>query len=77
MDVRDLGNIDGVDMWKSLVENGESPRKEFVYNIDDMGDVYAALRVGDWKYITGTPSVYYLRSLAILLRNCPHVRARF
>lgn len=53
MDVRELGEIDGIDMWDSLVDNKESPRTEFVYNIDDIGDVYAAIRHGDWKYITG------------------------
>lgn len=51
--VSELGEIDGVDMWEALVSDKTSPRKEFVHNIDDVGDVYAALRKGDWKYIKG------------------------
>ena len=27
-------SIDGIDQWKSLRKGHESPRKEFVYNID-------------------------------------------
>lgn len=50
----DLGDIDGIDMWSALVAGTESPRSEFVYNIDDVGDVYAAIRYQDWKYMRGT-----------------------
>lgn len=49
----DLGQIDGVDMWSTLVAGTQSPRTEFVHNIDDMGDKYAAIRWTDWKYIKG------------------------
>lgn len=51
--VSDLGQIDGVDMWSTLVAGTQSPRTEFVHNIDDMGDKYAAIRWTDWKYIKG------------------------
>lgn len=53
LNVSELGNIDGVDMWKAISENSSSPRTELVYNIDDI-DNYAAVRRGDWKYIYGT-----------------------
>ncbi|KAG8326750.1 hypothetical protein J6590_034287 [Homalodisca vitripennis] len=51
--VSNLGEIDGVDMWDALVTGGQSPRTQFVYNIDDVGDVYAAIRRDDWKYLKG------------------------
>lgn len=52
-DVKDLGVIDGINMWPTLSEDKPSPRSDLVHNIDDIGDVYAALRRGDWKYIKG------------------------
>ncbi|KAF6199735.1 hypothetical protein GE061_006033 [Apolygus lucorum] len=47
-------NVDGVDMWRSLSEDKPSPRKEVLYNIDDVGNPYAAIRRGDWKYVSGS-----------------------
>ncbi|XP_028129869.1 arylsulfatase B-like [Diabrotica virgifera virgifera] len=46
-------HLDGMDMWESISEDKESPRTEFVYNIDDIGR-YGAVRQGDWKYIYGS-----------------------
>ncbi|KAF5285022.1 hypothetical protein FQR65_LT02334 [Abscondita terminalis] len=51
----ELGKIDGLDMWSTISENSDSPRTEFVYNIDEISD-YAAVRKGDWKYVYGTTS---------------------
>ncbi|XP_052129485.1 arylsulfatase I-like [Frankliniella occidentalis] len=45
--------LDGVDQWDALTRGGPSRRLEVLHNIDDI-DKYAALRRGDWKYVTGT-----------------------
>lgn len=55
MDVNDLGPIDGVDVWESLISNKPSPRSEVLINIDDI-DNYAAIRRGDFKYVIGHTS---------------------
>ncbi|CAB0000909.1 unnamed protein product [Nesidiocoris tenuis] len=47
-------NVDGVNVWDALSEDKPSPRKEILYNIDDVGNPYAAIRRGDWKYVTGS-----------------------
>ena len=52
MDVNDLGNIDGVDVWQALISNKTSPRSEVLINIDDI-DNYASIRRGDFKYVIG------------------------
>lgn len=55
LDSKQLDNIDGRDLWKTISEDADSPRKEMVYNIDDIYN-YAAVRQGDWKYVIGTTS---------------------
>lgn len=52
VDRKQLGNIDGFDLWSALVLNKISSRSEVVLNIDDFSD-YAAFRRGDFKYIIG------------------------
>ena len=47
-------DMDGMDIWKSIVSDTVSPRVEIVYNIDDIkdgGKSIAALRQGDWKIV--------------------------
>uniref|UniRef100_A0A1B6DBF7 Uncharacterized protein n=1 Tax=Clastoptera arizonana TaxID=38151 RepID=A0A1B6DBF7_9HEMI len=56
LDLNKLGNIDGIDMWKTLVNDTKSRRNEFIYNIHENHYVYAALRYFDWKYVYGTVS---------------------
>lgn len=53
LDPKDLGEIDGKDMWNSISEETESARKDLVYNIDEIYN-YVAVRQGDWKYVVGT-----------------------
>lgn len=49
---KQLGNIDGFDLWSALVLNKVSSRSEVVLNIDDLSD-YASFRRGNFKYIIG------------------------
>ena len=63
-------NVDGFDIWKSISDGEPSPRKEILHNIDPVqpkrgselnigqfdNRVRAAIRVGNWKLITGDPS---------------------
>ncbi|XP_037582073.1 arylsulfatase B-like [Dermacentor silvarum] len=51
--VEDLGDIDGVDMWRSLITGAGSPRAEVLHNIDPLWNM-SALRVGRYKYVNGT-----------------------
>ena len=61
--------VDGFDVWKSITDGEPSPRKELLHNIDPLtpkhgsllniskfdNRVQAAIRVGNWKLITGNP----------------------
>lgn len=52
-DVRDLGeNLDGYNMWNSLLDDLPSPRNEILHNIDDIfGN--SALTMSQWKLVKG------------------------
>jgi arylsulfatase A-like enzyme len=51
--------LDGFDQWDSITKGVSSKRSEILYNIDPLnvvnGYMQAALRVGDWKILTGNP----------------------
>lgn len=50
--MKDLGYIDGTDMWGILSDDLPSPQHEILHNIDDLSNT-SAIRVGDWKLIQG------------------------
>lgn len=45
-------DIDGMNLWSHISTGRDSPRREFVYNINDVKD-NAALRLGKYKLIQG------------------------
>uniref|UniRef100_A0A8D8LMK3 Arylsulfatase B n=1 Tax=Cacopsylla melanoneura TaxID=428564 RepID=A0A8D8LMK3_9HEMI len=50
-------SLDGVNQWGTLTEGTKTQRSEILLNIDNLNDpkaYYAALRVDDLKYLTGT-----------------------
>jgi len=61
-------SLDGFDQWKTITAYAKSPRTEILHNIDPLStlplkkivmgfdtSVHAAIRVGDWKLLTGDP----------------------
>ena len=51
--------LDGYNMWPMITTNSETPRKEILINLDPPRPGFvgqAAIRVGDWKLITGRPN---------------------
>ncbi|KAK7789360.1 hypothetical protein R5R35_010315 [Gryllus longicercus] len=57
--VSSLGRVDGVDVWRALDEAAPSPRREVLINLDDVS-AYAALRLGNFKYVNGTSLLGFL-----------------
>lgn len=51
---RTYAPIDGMDQYDSLITGGPSPRREFIYNLNEING-RAALRSGPWKLIQGNP----------------------
>ena len=56
---RDKWALDGYNVWPTITENTEAPRKELLINLDPprLGFIgQAAIRIGDWKLIMGQPN---------------------
>nr|XP_018918143.1 PREDICTED: arylsulfatase B-like [Bemisia tabaci] len=58
-DVSQLGEIDGVDLWNCIRRGAPCSRKHVLQNIDDITG-YEALRLGAFKYVSGTTLLGYL-----------------
>ena len=50
--------IDGFDMWKTFQDKEESPRTEVLINIDPLLYKNAALRIGDWKLVNQSKTMF-------------------
>ncbi|XP_065888129.1 arylsulfatase B-like [Dysidea avara] len=51
--------LDGYNVWATITMNSETPRKELLINLDPPREGFigqAAIRIGDWKLITGLPN---------------------
>ncbi|CAF0746120.1 unnamed protein product [Brachionus calyciflorus] len=62
----EIDGLDGVNQWNSIIENLESKRNSFIYNIDPIGNRQGsklcntsseAIRVDNWKLIKGCPGL--------------------
>ena len=58
---KDKWKLDGYNVWPTITANTESPRSEVLINLDppkhNWGYIgQAAIRVGDWKLVTGQPN---------------------
>ena len=51
--------IDGFNIWNTLQNREESPRTEVLINIDPLLYKNAALRIGDWKLVNQSKSIFY------------------
>ncbi|XP_070563077.1 arylsulfatase B-like [Ptychodera flava] len=58
--IKQGSDLDGMDILDMITNGSPSPRKEFIYNIDQFEkSPGAAIRVGDWKLIVGNPNIMY------------------
>ena len=56
---KDKWALDGYNVWPTITNDSETPRKEILINLDPPCSNYigqAAIRSGDWKLITGMPN---------------------
>ena len=56
---RDKWALDGYNVWPTITENIETPRKQLLINLDPPHPGFigqAAIRIGDWKLIKGQPN---------------------
>ena len=57
--------LDGYNVWPTITTDSETPRKEILINLDPPRHGFvgqAAIRVGDWKLITGRPNCSFARA---------------
>lgn len=57
--------LDGVDQWSALVDDTPSRREEVLLVLDERHNV-SGLRIGHWKYVTGTVQQMTNKFLLIL-----------
>ncbi|KAG8195029.1 hypothetical protein JTE90_008200 [Oedothorax gibbosus] len=57
-DPKDLGSIDGVDMWEALMNDLPSPRTQLLNNLDQVYGT-SAFRMGDLKLVNGSNGLGY------------------
>ena len=67
-DVRNLRNIDGLDMWNTLSQSIESPRLEILHNIDPHTGA-AAYRFRNWKLLVNISKLKVKRSVLSLVES--------
>ena len=58
---KDKWALDGYNVWPTITTNSKTPRKEILIGLDPLNKVWeyigqAAIRVGEWKLITGMPN---------------------
>ena len=57
--IRNLGKIDGYNIWEALSDGAASPRFEVLHGVDTLTNVAGALRVGDYKLIVNQDDSFY------------------
>ena len=56
---RNKWKLDGYNAWPAITENVQTPRNELLINLDPPHEGFmgqAAIRIGEWKLITGLPN---------------------
>jgi len=56
---KDKWALDGYNVWNTITNNDNTPRKEVLINLDPPREQFmgqAAIRIGQWKLITGLPN---------------------
>ena len=62
---KNMSKLDGYNMWPTITTDSETPRKEILINLDPPRPGFvgqAAIRVSDWKLITGRPNCSFARA---------------
>lgn len=67
--IHDLGEIDGIDQWKSLAHDLPAPRDRVLINIDERANSEAAI-LGRHKLVKGMYTVFFIFFLSYSLYLC-------